>query len=354
MIKNIKIDFFKKKFSILKIKKEIYLYSFILLILLQNTTYANETKKYSQAEYIMGTIFKIDLYSENEELAKNATSEAFKEIRKYDQILSNYKENSEIEVALKKAYQHPVKISKELYDVLEQSLLVSKLTSGKFDVTIAPLVKLWGFKNKDFKKPSKSQIEKIKKLIGYKKIILDKKNSTLMLTQKDLKIDFGGIGKGYAIGKAVEILKNRGITSGVIDAVSNQFYIGTPPNKENWIVEIKDPRNTEKTIKTLKIKDTSISTSGDYEQFFWEKGIRYSHIIDPNTGYPIKEKISSTLICKGSGLADALSTSILLTTNEETKKILESLSIEYAIVISEKNSNLFFEEHKTKNRLKQP
>lgn len=354
MIKNIKIDFFKNKLSILKIKKEIYLYSLILLILLQNTIYANEIKKYSQAEYIMGTIFKIDLYSENEALAKNATSEAFKEIRKYDQILSNYKENSEIEVALKKAYQHPIKISKELYDVLEQSLLVSKLTSGKFDVTIAPLVKLWGFKNKDFKKPSKSQIEKIKKLIGYKKIILDKKNSTLMLTQKDLKIDFGGIGKGYAIGKAVEILKNRGITSGVIDAVSNQFYIGTPPNKENWIVEIKDPRNTEKTIKTLKIKDTSISTSGDYEQFFWEKGIRYSHIIDPNTGYPIKEKISSTLICKDSGLADALSTSILLTTNEETKKILESLSIEYALVISEKTSKLFFEEHKTKNRLKQP
>lgn len=282
------------------------------------------TDKYVQAQYIMGTIYKIEIYSDNKSKANQAFNQTFSEIRKCDLILSNYRTDSELTKVLDEAYSHPVKISDYFFEVTERSLYFSKITDEMFDITIEPLVNLWGFKNKDFHQPSDLQVQTIKNDIGYKNIILDKKNKTIFLKSSKIKLDFGGIGKGFAVGKAANILKKCGIKSGVIDAVSSQYYIGSPPKQKFWKVGIKNPRNPNKIIKYLYLKDMSLSTSGDYEQFFIKKGHRYSHTINPKTGYPIKEEnISSTIIYSDATDSDALSSSVRLLDEQKTKNILK-------------------------------
>lgn len=164
--------------------KKIIFLGFIFVFLLQNNALSLELKKTIRSEYIMGTIFTILVYSEDDKLTEKGINEAFKEIRKYDSILSNYKNDSEINTVLKDAYKKPIKISNELYDVINDCLFFSKITDGKFNITIEPLVKLWGFKNKNFKKPTLDQINKVKKDIGYKNIILDPKYHTLYIKNK--------------------------------------------------------------------------------------------------------------------------------------------------------------------------
>lgn len=295
----------------------------------------NKYQKFTQAEYIMGTIFKIDIYTDfSKDKVKNIFSKAFSEIRKCDQILSDYRSDSELSKILDEAYSHPVYVSEDFFKVTKKSLYFSKITNGKFDITVRPLISLWGFKNKDFKIPSIKEIESVKSYIGYKNILLDEINKTIFIKNTRTKLDFGAIGKGYAIDKAVKALKESGIKSAFIDSLSNQHYLGSPPGQDFWIVGIKNPRNTDKIIKYLKIKDKAISTSGDYEQFFIQDGKRYSHIINPLTGYPIKNLISSTIVSDNGADADSLSTSVLLLKNIERVELFKLFPNSYIANLS--------------------
>jgi thiamine biosynthesis lipoprotein len=319
--------------------KRLFTITIMIFLCLDSVNAQSQVKKYVQVQYIMGTLFKIELYTSDKSIADNTFSKAFQEIRKYDLIMSNYKPESEVSSVLKAATKKPVKISPELSNIVKISLDFSEITGGLFDISIAPLVELWGFKNKNFVKPSDSEISEIKKLVNYKNIILNPYDNTLFLTHPGMKLDFGAIGKGYAIEKAAEILKKDGITSGMIDSVSNQYYIGSSPGLKYWKVGIKDPRNERKIIKYVYIRDKSVSTSGDYEQFFIKNNVRYSHIINPKTGYPVKEAIASTIVTENATAADALSTSILLLDENMTKSVLKRFPGTYALKIikSEKN-----------------
>ncbi|MFN8579119.1 MAG: FAD:protein FMN transferase [Candidatus Sericytochromatia bacterium] len=299
---------------------------FLLLISFTSSSIAKESpiKKYTQAQYIMGTIFKIEIYSEDKNKANLAFKEAFKEIRRCDTILSDYRKDSELAKVLEEASSHPVKVSDDFFYITKRALYFSNITNGLFDITIQPLIKLWGFKDKNFKIPTKKQIDEVKSYIGYGNIILDEDNKTIFIKNSKTKLDFGAIGKGYAIDKAVNVLKKIGIKSAFVDSTSNQYYLGTPPNKSYWTVGIKDPRNTNKILKYLYIKNKSISTSGDYEQFFIKDKKRYSHIINPITGYPIKDAIASTIVSESSTDSDALSTSILLINKEDINNFIKS------------------------------
>jgi thiamine biosynthesis lipoprotein len=279
--------------------------------------------KYTQVQYIMGTLFRIELYAGSHEKADKAFREAFREIRKYDLVMSNYRPDSELTRVLKTATAYPATVSPEFYDILKESLDFSELTGGRFDVTVGPLVKLWGFKDKNFKKPAASLLKKIKEKVGYRNIYLNPYNRTLYLKKKDMEIDFGAIGKGYAIDQAVKVLRKDGIVSGIIDAVSNQYYLGSPPGGGYWKIGIKHPRNQNEVIKYLYLKDTAVSTSGDYEQFFVENNTRYSHIINPLTGYPVKDAVASTVVMENGAAADALSTSVMLLGERETGELLK-------------------------------
>jgi thiamine biosynthesis lipoprotein len=280
-------------------------------------------KKYVQAQYIMGTIFKIEIYSDNQDKTNISLKKAFEEIRKCDLILSDYRNDSELSKIIEEASSHPVHVSDYLFEITKKSLYFSKITNGLFDITIQPLINLWGFKDKNFKVPTDKEIKEIKSYIGYKNIILDEVNKTIFIKNPKTKLDFGAIGKGFAVDKAINVIKKSGIKSAFIDSVSNQYYLGAPPNKKYWTIGIKDPRNENKIIKYLHIKDKSISTSGDYEQFFIHNNKRYNHIINPKTGYPITSLITSTIISESSTDADALSTSVLLLNEIERNYVFE-------------------------------
>lgn len=316
-----------------------------IFIILTSLPSQAETQKYIQAQYIMGTIFKIELYSDNQQKANLAFKNAFSEIRKCDLILSDYRQDSELSKILEESSSHPVKVSDDFFYITQRSLYFSKITDGAFDITIEPLVRLWGFKEKIFVKPDNKQIEEVKKQIGYQNIMLDNENKTVYLKNPYLKMDFGAIGKGYAIDKAVKVIKEAGIKSAFIDSVSNQYYLGSPPNQKFWQVGIKNPRNLNQVIKYLYLKNKSISTSGDYEQFFIENNTRYSHIINPKTGYPIKDAIASTIITDNSADADALSTSVLLLNDLQTNKIIKLFPKTQLIKINLENNQIKMKEY---------
>lgn len=297
----------------------------IILILFIPVQVKAEIKNHHliRAEYIMGTIYKIEVYDNDISKAEKAISQAFKEIRDCDKILSDYRKDSELTKVLEEASSHPVKVSDYFFEITERSIYFSKITNGLFDITVQPLVDLWGFKNKEFKKPTDLQIKKVKEFVGYKNIILDSQNKTIFIKDPRVKMDFGAIGKGFAVDKALKILKKNNIKSAFIDSVSNQYYLGTPPNNKYWKVGIKDARNNQKIIKYLYLKDKTVSTSGDYEQFFIENGQRFTHIINPITGYPIKEAIASTIISDNATDADALSTSVLLLNEKQSNDLIK-------------------------------
>lgn len=281
----------------------------------------------------MGTLIKISVFDKNKDIANNSISESFKEIRRWDKILSNYRDDSELSFVLKNAYKSPIKVSDDFFEAIDRAYYFSEITNGKFDITIAPLIKLWGFKDKDFIFPNKKQILNIKKNIGYQNILLDRKNKTVFIKNKNTTLDFGASGKGLAIEKAKDILKKNNIKSAIIDSVSNQYYIGSN-NGKPWKVAIKNPRNTSEILKYIDVLDSAVSTSGDYEQFFIFNNKRYTHIIDPISGFPISDSIASTIIYKDSHDADILSTSVLLLNESQTSKLLKLFPNIYCFKIS--------------------
>lgn len=288
--------------------KKIILIKLILFTFLIKISYAQEYTE--KSEYIMGTFFKIGIYDNDKNKSEKSIREAFKEIRRIENIISNYRDDSEISLIIKRN-NYPIKISNDLKEIIELSLFFSEKSNGLFDITIEELVKLWGFKDKKFYFPNKKEIEKILKKIGYKNIILEKNNLRI---RNNISLDFGAIGKGWAIDKAGKILRDNGIKSGFIDSRSTLLFIGLPPNKNFWEIEVS---NSNKIIKLES--DYSVSTSSNDEQFFEYKGKKYSHIINPKTGYPLyKSNINScTVISKSATYSDALSTILILMDKEK-------------------------------------
>ncbi|MFN4151562.1 MAG: FAD:protein FMN transferase, partial [Candidatus Sericytochromatia bacterium] len=203
----------------------------------------------------------------------------------------------------------------------------------------------WGFKDKDFVFPNKKQIFDIKKNIGYKNIVLDRKNKTVLIKNKSTTLDFGASGKGLAIEKAKDILKKNDIKSAIIDSVSNQYYIGTN-NGKSWKVGIKNPRNTSENLKYIDVVDSAVSTSGDYEQFFIFNNKRYSHILDPISGFPVSDSIASTIIYKDSHDSDILSTSVLLLDDSKISSILKLFPNIYCFKVLNNKNKIITKEYK--------
>jgi len=323
--------------------RKIFLATLIFLFFLALTALAEEKKlkKYAQAQYLMGTIFRIELYSESQTKAQKALALAFQEIKKMELIMSNYLPESEAMTLVKVATDRPRKVSPELYEVLEKALYFSKISGGKFDLTVEPLLNLWGFKYRNYHLPSKDEIALVLKKIGYHKISLDR--GYVYLKEKGLTLDFGAIGKGFALDKASEVLKKAGITSAIIDSVSSIICIGSPPGENYWPVYLKNPEKEEEIIYQLKLKDQALSTSGDSEQFFFIKEKKYSHILNPKTGYPIEENGSVTVITAQAIEADALST-ILMLSNEQEIIDLKKIKNFRAIKVLKKNKDYQLQE----------
>ncbi|MFQ5965275.1 MAG: FAD:protein FMN transferase [Candidatus Scalinduaceae bacterium] len=309
-------------------------------------------KLFKKVMLSMGTVFEVSAYASDNYKTEKTFNDVFKEINRLDYLMSNYKDDSELSKVNKNAALGPVYCDIELIHIIEQSLKYSDVTKGAFDITIGPLMKMWGFFKGQGKIPGKEDLESILKSVSYKNIIIEEKVKkslfrrpsivkTISFKDHNTKIDLGAIGKGYALDTATRILRKNGIKSALINFAGNIYAYGTPPGKKSWAIGLQHPRKNDSIIGSFKIKDKAVSTSGDYEKFFIVDGERHSHIIDPRTGKPVKGIVSVTVIADNATRADALSTGIFVLGLEEGMKLIEGLPDVEGVIIHENiNSEL--------------
>src|SRR5216684_737925 len=253
--------------------------------------------RFTLTEPHMGTRFKISVYARDEDAAKSAVKAAFQRIADLDGIMSDYRSTSELMRLCQKAGGDPVLVSEDLFRVLERSQEVARLSDGAFDVTVGPVVRLWRQARRSHEMPDPKELAQARELIGYKNVRLDAKNRTVQLLKPDMRLDLGGIGKGYAADVALTTLKEHGITQALVAAGGDIAMSGPPPGSDGWTIGIAPLLDPDaKPNRYLVLHDAAVSTSGDSEQYLEVNGKRYSHIVDPRTGIGLTDRMSVTVV----------------------------------------------------------
>ncbi|MFN3466508.1 MAG: FAD:protein FMN transferase [Candidatus Brocadiales bacterium] len=282
---------------------------------------------YKEARLIMGTYAEVSLYAPNRDVAAEAIKAALGEMERLDRLMSNYKPESELSRVNRGAGRGPVDCDEELLRVIEKSLYYSRLTQGAFDITVEPLVNLWGFYDGKVRVPSQEELKSMLPAVSYKNIIVQRPASgargSISFSNPSTRLDLGAIGKGYAVDRAVEVLKGKGIRAACINLGGNIYALGHPPDKDFWKIGVQHPRERDRLMGHLELKDCAVATSGDYERFLVVDGKRYSHILDPRTGWPVEGMVSVTVIAPSATEADALSTSVFVLGEEKGQELLE-------------------------------
>ncbi|CCG52853.1 Membrane-associated protein involved in thiamine biosynthesis [Flavobacterium indicum GPTSA100-9 = DSM 17447] len=260
---------------------------------------------------LMGNRFEISVVSDNENWAYEKIDLAITEIQRIEKLLTTFSNESVTYQINENAGIQPVQVPKEVYDLIFRCQMLSKMTQGAFDISYGSIDKrFWNFDLNMKELPNKEEAKKAVELINYQNIKLNPNDSSVFLKLKGMRIGFGGIGKGYAAERAKIILKENGVTSGIVNAAGDLTTWGYQENGEAWTIGIADPNKKEALFSTFKITNTSVATSGNYEKFVLIGGKKYSHTIDPKTGYPITGIKSVTIIAENAEIADALATPV--------------------------------------------
>lgn len=258
---------------------------------------------------IMGTRCDVELWTEDRVKGEAAISAVFDELRRIDNEFSTYKPDSEVSRVNAGAAQAPMRISEELFDLIATSIEYSQLTRGTFDITYASVGYMYSYP--DRVRPTDAQIAAALPESNYRHIHLDKAAHTVFFDHAGVRIDFGGIGKGYAVDRGIAVLQRLGVTRAMVNAGGDSRIIGDRFGKP-WIIGIRDPDDRNRTILKIPLADTAFSTSGDYERFFDEGGVRYHHILDPQTGRSPHKVRSVTIIGPNATRTDALTKSVFV------------------------------------------
>jgi len=298
-------------------------------------------KEYSRVEFLMDTVVEIKVYHRSKAEAEEAINSSMEEMRRVEQKMSYFLPGSEVSRINKEALLEKRKgsllaegwipVSDELFSLLKESVLLSELTKGCFDVTIYPLWKIWKFEGENLEVPDEKEIEKELQLIDYKNIIIE--NGKIKFVKRGMGIDLGGIAKGYAVDAAVSVLKKKNITSAMVNAGGDMYVLGRKQGKP-WRIGIRHPRREGEILGTIKVEDKAIVTSGDYERFFFSEGKKYHHIINPKTGYPADECQSVTIVAKEATFADGLATGIFVLGPQEGMALIENLEGVEGVIVS--------------------
>ena len=246
----------------------------------------------------MGATFSIVIYGSDRASMSHAIDEAFEEVHRLDALLSNYLPASEWSRINRDAAKSPVVVSPELFGILSRCNEYSRTSEGTFDLTVGPLMRAWGFAGGGHHVPSLDQIREALELVGYRHVQLNARKRTVRFDRPGVEIDPGGVGKGYAVDRMVEVLRARGIRNALVAASgSSIFGLGNPPDEpRGWPISIADPWDHRKNVAEVFLKDSSLSTSGSYEKSFRSGGHRYSHIMDPRSGAPAENAVQVTVI----------------------------------------------------------
>lgn len=267
--------------------------------------------RFTYTEYHMGVDTRLVVYAPNEGAAIKACTAAFSRIADLDTMMSDYRIRSELNRLSDAAGGPPMKVSAELFRVLERAQWFSQLSRGAFDVTIGPLVQLWRKARKTGKLPAKQEIAIARSLVGWKMMRLDARRRTVELERKGMRLDLGAIAKGYADDEAQRVLRRHGISRALVEMGGDIVVSGPPPGTKGWTVSVPNAGNDAKPLD-MQLAHCAISSSGDTEQNVVIGGVRYSHVVDPHTGYALTSRVQATVICKDGLTSDPLSTSLTL------------------------------------------
>jgi thiamine biosynthesis lipoprotein len=270
----------------------------ILCLLAAPAAFGQEMLRLEKSGDAMGSTYSIAVYGYDRVKMEAAVDAAFDEVRRLDDMLSNYKPDSEWSEVNRNAAERPVKVSRELFRLLSACLQYSREGEGAFDITVGPLMKVWGFYKGSGHLPHRAEVQAALTKVGYQHILLDPAAQAVRFDRPGVEMDPGGIGKGYAVDRMVDVLKQNGVRIALVAGSGSSIYgMGAPPDQpQGWRTEIKDPWDARKTLAEVFLKDMSLSTSGSYEKFFRAEGITYAHIMDPRTGYPAQGSVSVSVV----------------------------------------------------------
>ena len=295
---------------------------------------SDENKKESKDIFAMDTYMTVTAYGKN---AENAVDEAVDEINRLETVLSAQKKESDI---YKLNQTGSGTLSEDTKDIVSEALKINKTTNGAFDISIYPLMVKWGFTTQKYNVPSKNEISKLLKNVDSSKIEFDEKSSSIKLG-KNMKIDLGGIAKGYTSSRVMQIFKDCGVTSGLVSLGGNVQALGTKTDGTDWQIAIENPDKSSDYIGVVSVKDKAVITSGGYERYFEKNGKTYHHILDPKTGYPAESGLKSVTIVSDNGtLADALSTSLFVMGKEKALDYWREHKNEFDTVLVEDDGNI--------------
>ena len=268
---------------------------------------------YRKGLKLMGNQFEFSVVAHDEHWAQASIEKAIAETQRIEKLLTTFDDSSQTNKINEKAGIAPVKVDQEVFDLIERSLRISALTQGAFDITYGSIDKsLWNFDQNMTSLPDERTAKKMVRLINFRNVILDKQHRTVFLKEQGMRIGFGGIGKGYAADRAKAVMKKLGVKEGIVNAAGDLTVWGKQPNGDVWTIGIADPRKKHLPFASLQLTDMSVATSGNYEKFTIIDGIKYSHTIDPKTGYPVRGIKSVTIICSSAEIADAMATPVMV------------------------------------------
>ncbi|WP_407517623.1 FAD:protein FMN transferase [Elizabethkingia anophelis] len=309
---------------------------FIRITLLLCTISISAQVQRSRLVTLMGSRFQITLVDKDSISAEQNIDKAVAEITRIENLISEWRPETQISQVNQNAGIKPIKVDREVFDLTKKGLYFSKLTDGAFDISIVAMDKIWKFDDSMDELPSEQAIKESVRNVGYQNIILDNTNCTIFLRNPGIKIGFGSIGKGYAADKTRDLMKSMGVKAGIIDASGDISTWGTQPDGKLWAIGINNPFNDHKMAAVLYFKENSVTTSGSYEKYAEIHGKRYSHIMNPKTGYPSTGLTSVTITGPNATMANGFSTSVMVLGEKEGLKLLKQFPEYHYLLITDK------------------
>ena len=307
-----------------------------LLVFLLITQFGLAQQIFKKKQILLGSPFEITVVAKDSVEGNYFTTLAIDEVKRIENLISDWIPTTQISKVNQNAGIQPVKVDQEVYDLVERAIKISKLTSGAFDISYASMDKIWKFDGSMKEMPSEDPIKKSVEKVGYQNIILNSKDTTIFLKNKGMKLGLGGIGQGYIADKIKVLFQLKGCKSGLVNVSGDINAWGKQPDGQSWTVGIVNPLNKNKVFATFPLDDSAVETSGSYEKYVTFNGKRYSHIIDPRTGYPATGIVSVSVFAKQTEIADALATGIFVLGVEVGLDLVNQLKGIGCIIVDDK------------------
>ena len=298
-------------------KISLLLFSFLLF-----STYCQSQVLMKRQVTLMGSVFQFTVVDADSLSANRNIERAIAEIVRIENLISEWRPETQISEVNRNAGIKPVKVDQEVFNLTKRAIQYSRMSGGAFDISIAAMDKIWKFDGSMNEMPEDEAIRKSVQNVGFESIVLDSINTTIYLKHHGMKIGFGSIGKGYAADRGRELLRATGVKAGIVNASGDITTWGRQPSGKKWSIGITNPFKHHRTVKVLKVLESAVVTSGSYEKFAEINGKRYAHIINPKTGYPSVGLTSVTVYGPSAEFANALSTSVMVLGEKEGMKLL--------------------------------